>query len=177
MLWLSFFLTIASMFFNFTTDRLNIRPLVLSDKQMVFELLNSQSWIKYIGDRNIKSLEDSESYIKTIIENKNYHYHVIELMPEQIPIGIITFLYRNRQDFPDLGFAILPDYEGRGYAYEACKGYIDKLIINNVSNKILGITLVDNEKSIKLLEKLGFKFAYIKHDNQKQLSVYELNAS
>ena len=85
-----FFFTIAFMFFNFTTDRLNIRPLVLSDKQMIFELLNTSSWIKFIGDRNIKSIEDSENYIKAILVNKNYHYHVIELMPEQIPIGIIT---------------------------------------------------------------------------------------
>lgn len=161
------------MFFNFTTDRLNIRPLVLADKQMVFELLNSQSWIKFIGDRNIKSIEDSENYIKAIIENKNYHYHVIELMPEQIPIGIITFLNRNHQDFPDLGFAIMPNYEGRGYAYEACKGYLDKLIKNKVSKKILGIAQSENVKSIKLLEKLGFKYDQIKIENQKQLSVYE----
>lgn len=127
---------------------------------------------QFIGDRNIKSIEDSEHYIKAIIENKNYHYHVIE-MPEQIPIGIITFLNRNHQDFPDLGFAILPNYEGRGYAYEACKGYLDKLVKNKVSKKILGIAQSENVKSIKLLEKLGFKYDQIKLENQKQLSVYE----
>jgi RimJ/RimL family protein N-acetyltransferase len=160
------------MYKEIQTERLLIRPIKLSDKDFIYSLVNTNGWLKYIGDRNIKNSGDAENYILKILENKNYYYNVFEIKETKEPIGIITFLKRDSQEFPDIGFALLPQYEKKGYTFEASKKYLNEIIALNLYKKIIGITLPENYNSIKLLQRLGLEFEsnFTKHN--ETLSLY-----
>ena len=156
------------------TERLIIRPIALSDTDFILRLVNSDGWLKFIGERNIKTEEDSKKYITKILDNKNFYYSVFELKDTQKAIGIITFLNREEFEHPDIGFALLPEFEKKGYSFEAAKKYLDEIQSNNIAKTIIGITLPENIGSIKLLEKLGLKYKsdFVKDD--EKLLLFEL---
>jgi RimJ/RimL family protein N-acetyltransferase len=102
------------MYKELQTDRLLIRPIKIEDKEFIYSLVNSDGWLKYIGNRNIGNNNDAEKYIQKIIENKNFFYSIIEILETNEQIGILTFLNRESQEFPDIGFALLPQFEKKG---------------------------------------------------------------
>lgn len=140
----------------FKTSRLQIRPIELPDVAFMLRLVNTDGWLRFIGDRNVHSENDAEVYISKIRDTPNFYYNVVELNDSRVPIGVVSFIYRQGYDFPDLGFALLPECCGQGYAEEAARGYLEYLIQNEKLTKILGIVNSDNIRSIRLLEKLGF---------------------
>ena len=160
------------MYKEIQTERLLIRPIKLSDRDFIYSLVNTNGWLKYIGDRNIKNSGDAENYILKILENKNYYYNVFEIKETKEPIGIITFLKRDSQEFPDIGFALLPQYEKKGYTFEASKKYLNEIIALNLYKKIIGITLPENYNSIKLLQRLGLEFESNFTERNETLSLY-----
>jgi [ribosomal protein S5]-alanine N-acetyltransferase len=160
------------MYLNKSSDRLNIKPISLEDQEFILNLVNSEGWLKNIGDRNIKNLEDVSKYIDKILSHESYFYNVVELKATHEKIGIITFLYRATQKYPDFGFAFLPEFENKGFAFEASKIYLNEIFRNSTLDKIIGITMPSNKKSIKLLKKLGFEFEKIIIENEEKLSIY-----
>jgi len=159
--------------FNFTTDRLNLSPITLADDQFILELVNSPGWLRFIGDRNIHNTDDAQGYINKILSNFAFPYWVVSLKTDQTPIGVITFIKRDYLDFPDLGFAFLPDYMGAGYAFEAASTIKNYVLSKNITERILATTLPANVASIKLLAKLGFRFQQDMVINDDTLAVYE----
>ena len=139
------------------TDRLLIEPLTLSDNIFICELVNTEGWIKFIGNRNVHSKTEASGYIQKIIDNPNTAYFVVKLI-NKIKIGIVTFIKRDYLENPDIGFAFLPEYAGHGYAYEATNAVLKNLTQIFNLNQILATTLPENISSIKLLEKLGLSF-------------------
>jgi RimJ/RimL family protein N-acetyltransferase len=162
------------MYKELTTDRLLIRPINLGDKEFIFTLVNSDGWLKFIGDRKIRNSNDAEKYIQKILENTNYFYSVFEIYETKQPIGILTFLNRENQEFPDIGFALLPEFEKKGYTFEASKKYLDELKKQKLCNKIIGITVPTNDNSIKLLKRLGLEFQSNYIQDGKTLSLYSM---
>lgn len=157
---------------TFQTDRLILNELSSNDYEFIKELVNTQEWIQFIGQRNINSNEDSKAYIQKIIDNPNVKYWVVRLKDQQLPIGIITLIKRDYLEHHDIGFALLPKYSNNGYAYEAAKTVLDNLITNPLHTLILATTLQENTNSIKLLNKLGLRFnKEIKVENEL-LSVF-----
>lgn len=156
------------------TDRLNIRPIKLEDRDFIYTLVNTNGWLKFIGDRNIRNSNDAEKYIQKILENKNYYYNVFEICDTKQPIGIVTFLNRDSQEFPDIGFALLPQFEKNGYTFEASKKYLDEIIKLKSHKKIIGITVPKNENSIKLLQRLGLEFERNFTVDNEELSIYSM---
>lgn len=142
----------------FKTKRLVLNPLSLSDNLFIFDLLNTEGFIKFIGDRNIKTDEDALNYCQKIIGNTAIRYWVVKLKKDLVPIGIITFIKRDYLDYPDIGFAFLPDYAKKGYAFEAASTVLNAAFRDVNQRFILATTLKDNVHSIKLLEKLGLAF-------------------
>ncbi|MCH5685513.1 GNAT family N-acetyltransferase [Niabella sp. W65] len=57
-----------------------------------------------------------------------------------------------------MGFAFLPQFFHKGYAFEATKAVLLALVSSKRLEIILAISLPDNNPSIKLIEKLGLKF-------------------
>jgi len=163
------------------TERLILRELDIQDAQFMFQLLNSHGWIKYIGDRNIKSKEDAKEYIQkgplVSYAANRFGLYAIELKESKLAIGVCGLLKREYLEFVDIGFALLPEYEAKGYAYEAanaCLNYSkEKLNINNFS----AITLPANTRSIQLLKRLGFNYKknFIFESTNEELQLYSVN--
>lgn len=149
-----------------TTNRLLIEPLSLDDNDFIFELINTEGWIRFIGNRNINSATQAIDYIQKIIDNQNINYWVVKLKEENIKIGIITFIKRDYLDHYDIGFAFLPNYTHNGFAYEASVKILDFVSALPGQNSILATTVPENISSIKLLKKLGMNFEKeIERDN------------
>jgi [ribosomal protein S5]-alanine N-acetyltransferase len=157
------------------TKRLYLRPLHEKDSSFILELVNTKGWLEFIGDRKIYSLEDASEYIAMILHNHNYNYTVIEEKSTHIPIGVVSFLQRDNHLYPDLGFALLPEYEYQGFAFEACHTFLQYLKEHTSTDIIIGIAKSNNQKSIKLLQKLGFTFQYNYVEFRAEQAVFQLN--
>lgn len=160
------------MYKKLQTERLIIRPITVEDATFIIELVNSEGWLHFIGDRNIKTTVDAKKYINKILTNKSFFYSVFELETTQEKLGIITFLKRENKNYPDIGFALLPQFYKNGFAFEAAKKYMEALIADHKHEKILGITTPENLNSIKLLKKLGLTHHNNSIEDNKEWSIY-----
>ena len=157
------------------TGRLLIRPLLEEDSKFMFELLNTDDWLKYIGNRNIQSEREALAYIKNVNQiNKESSGNIwtVKLIGTNKDIGIITFIHRDYLDYNDIGFAFLPAFYNKGYAYEATKAVLIHLVEHRSVKTVYAITLPENRSSIKLLEKLGLSFERILERNDEKLHLY-----
>jgi RimJ/RimL family protein N-acetyltransferase len=143
---------------EFKTERLMLTTLNDHESKFIFELLNTEGWKKFIGERHIKNLADADAYIDRICNNKNVTYWVVKIKENNSSIGIITLIKRDYLEHHDIGFAFLPEFGKRGYAYEAANMILDYLFSKGSHKKILATTIPANTNSIQLLEKLGLKF-------------------
>jgi RimJ/RimL family protein N-acetyltransferase len=162
------------MYKNLETERLTINPLDENDALFILELLNSEGWLQFIGERNVKDENGAKEYIRQIKSTSSYYCSVFRLKGNGLAIGIVTFIYRENQHFPDIGYAMLPTHQKRGYAHEAVKRYIDEIFQENISEKVIGITRPENYPSIRLLEKLGSSFESTLVENGQNLALYGL---
>ena len=138
------------------TDRLFIRKLKNEDADFIFHLVNTPGWLKFIGDRNVQNIDDSMSFIKQAITTPGKDYFPIILKADEVPIGILSFMQRETLEYPDFGFALLPEYYQKGYCFEASYTLLNELLSHHSS--ILAVTKYNNLKTIRLLVKLGFQF-------------------
>lgn len=143
------------------TERLNLRHLNPNDGEFILELLNEPDWIKYIGDRGIRTIDDSKKYIQDgpmeMYEEHGIGLCVVELKESTTPIGVCGLIQRDFLKDVDLGFGFLSKYWGKGYAYEAAQGTLTYGVEELGYHRIAGFTSLDNEKSANLLQKLGMK--------------------
>lgn len=144
------------------TDRLILRRVVIEDSQFILELLNDPSWLRFIGDRGVKTLDDARHYIeKTLIamyERLGFGLYLAELKGEGIPIGLCGLLKRDSLEDVDLGFAFLPRFRRKGYAFESASAVMEYGKRSFGLNRLVAITSPDNHGSARLLERLGFTF-------------------
>jgi len=159
---------------TYSTARLLLTELALSDADFIAELVNTEEWIRYIGDRNIKTHEDAIAYVQKIMENASIRYWVVKLKEELTPIGIITLIRRDYLEHADIGFAFLPKYAGQGYAYEATAVVLEDALNGDGHARVLAITVASNRRSIQLLEKLGFRFSNEIDVEKEKLLVYSV---
>lgn len=146
--------------FHLETDRLKISKFTIGDAPFILKITNSNGWLTYIGDRNIHSIKDAENYLNNDpIASYGVHgfgLFKVALKNSNKSIGICGFKKRPELNYPDLGFAFLPEFEGKGYAFESSKALITWADKKIDYTKILAITLKENRRSISLLQRLGF---------------------
>jgi RimJ/RimL family protein N-acetyltransferase len=144
------------------TKRLVLRKLSVDDAKFVLELLNEPSFLRYIGDRGVRNLEDAAQYILNRLvasyERNGFGLYLVELKDGGIPIGISGLVKRDTLPDPDIGFAFLPAYWSKGYAVESAAAVLSYAKEKLGLNRILAITSRDNEASAKLLGKIGLRF-------------------
>lgn len=144
------------------TDRLILRQATVDDGEFILELLNDPSWLRYIGDRNVRTLDDARDYIsKSLVamyERLGFGLYLTELKGEGLPIGICGLIKRDSLDDVDIGFAFLPKFRGAGYAFESASAVMEYGKSNFGLKRIVAITSPDNHDSARLLKKLGLKF-------------------
>lgn len=143
---------------NIETERLFIRQYNLNDAAFIYKLMNSEGWVKYIGNRNINSIKDAEAYLLEnylpSYEKQGFGPYLVSLK-DGTPIGSAGLYQRENLENPDIGFAFLPDYLSKGYAFEAANAVMQYASEELKIRKIVGFTLKNNASSIKLLMKLG----------------------
>ena len=144
------------------TERLLLRRFTVDDAQFVLALLNEPSFLRYIGDKNVRNLEDAGQYILNgpvaTYNRHNFGLCVVELKESETPIGMCGLLKREELSSPDIGFAFLPDFWNKGFAFEAAVAVLRDARERLKLQRILAITSLDNDASIKLLQRLGFEF-------------------
>jgi RimJ/RimL family protein N-acetyltransferase len=160
------------------TKRLGLRELTLEDTDFILHLLNSPGWIQFIGDRNVKTHQQAVNYLQQgplqSYHENGFGLSLVEKKDDKTSIGMCGLLKRDSLANPDIGFAFLPDFQGQGYAFEIATATLayatDRLSIS----KVWAITLANNLKSIRLLEKLGLRFLKTHRfaDNKEELLVY-----
>ncbi len=156
------------------TKRLLLQPLSISNAAFIFELVNTDGWLQFIGSRNVNNAKDAETYIQNILNNTNIRYWVVSILDSKTPIGIITFIKRHYLPHHDIGFAFLPQYAKNGYAFEAANAVLQSLVADGKHSTILATTIPSNINSIKLLQKLGFKYNKEIEAQSEKLSLYIL---
>ncbi len=144
------------------TERLKLREFNSTDGEMIFELLNSPGWLKYIGTRSIETTDDAINYIETKLrkgyKESGFGFYLVELKSTGEKIGMSGLVKRDGLDNVDVGFALLPQFENKGYAYESTAAVMKFAKEQLKLSKLAAITVPYNTPSIKLLEKLGMKF-------------------
>ncbi len=144
------------------TERLILRKLTTDDAAFILKLLNEPSFIRYIGDKGVRCIDDACRYILTgpvdSYKRNGFGLYLVELKETGEPIGINGLVKRPALSDADIGFAFLPSYWSKGYAYESAAAVMvygrDVLGLN----RVLGITSPDNESSIKVLGKIGLRY-------------------
>lgn len=154
------------------SDRLLIEPLSSTDIRFILELLNTEGWLRFIGNRNINSESDAADYIARVHENPDITYWTVKRKEDDHAIGLVTLIKRDYLDFHDIGFAFLPSHFGNNYAYEATKAVLLNLLQHHAMESVVAITYPENFPSISLLEKLGFKFQNTFHRDEEVLNLY-----
>lgn len=144
------------------TDRLVLRRLTLNDAPFIMELVNDPSFLRYIGDRGVRSLQDARRYLLSgpiaSYERFGFGLYLVFLKATGDPVGMCGLLKRETLPDVDVGFALLPAHWRRGYAAEAAAAVIEHGRTRLGLKRIVAITSPDNVASIALLEKLGLKF-------------------
>jgi RimJ/RimL family protein N-acetyltransferase len=145
----------------FETERLILKPTSEEDADFFLKLVNAPKWLKYIGDRNLRTVEDSLTYIQNKIlpqrARLGYSSYILIRKLEKDKIGICGLYDRKGLEGIDIGFALMPEYEGKGYAFEAINQLIHIAFSEFGINELKAITTKDNLSSQKLLEKLGLR--------------------
>ena len=165
----------------FETERLILREIVESDAAFIVELLNSPSFIKYIGNRNIRSVAEARGaienvYRKSYAEN-NFGLYIVELKESDAAIGFCGFVKRDFLPEADIGFAFLPQFEKKGHGFESAAALLKYGREKLNFGRVLAITTPNNENSVKLLEKLGFVFENLIEvpPNNEKLKLFAAN--
>ena len=149
------------------TDQLILRWLSTDDAEFILELLNEPSFIRFIGDKGVRTLEDARDYILNgpvdMYNRLGFGLYLTELKGDGVPIGICGLIKRDALEDVDIGFAFLPRFWAKGYAYESASAVMayGKDVLG--LNRIVAITSPDNHASAKLLEKLGLRFERMIH--------------
>lgn len=145
---------------KYETDRLIIRSLNIDDADFIIRLLNEESFIRNIADKNVRTNADAINYLThgpmLSYEVNGFGLNLVALKSSGTPIGMCGLLKREELEYPDLGYALLPEFCGRGYAREAANSILQEEVISSGLNTILAITFPDNSSSNKLLKKIGF---------------------
>ena len=171
------------------TERLILREIAENDAEFMLDLLNQPSFIKYIGDRNVRTVEAAREFIETryrksYAEN-GFGLYAVELKAGAVRnpqlrspnplIGICGFVKRDTLPDADIGFAFLPQFERQGYAFESASAVLrygkEKLGLR----RVLAITTPDNESSGRLLAKLGFAFERLIESGGETLRLFSVN--
>ena len=160
------------------TKRLSLRLFTTDDAEFILLLLNEPSFLRYIGDKKVRNLEDARQYILSgpvaSYERNGFGLFLVELRESHTPIGMCGLLKREELPNPDIGFALLPAFWNKGLAFEAAAAVLRDARERLGHQRLLAITSLDNEASIKLLQRLGLRFeSVIKlSDDREQVKLF-----
>jgi len=159
------------------TPRLIIRQFNHNDAEFIVRLLNEESFIENIADKQIRNNADAKEYLTNGPMASYQHFgfglNAVLLKGCATPIGICGLLKRAELDHPDLGYAFLPEFCGKGYAQEAADAVLKNVIATHALKTILAVTSLTNQSSHNLLKKVNFSFTGTVEIYGSQSNIYE----
>lgn len=159
-----------------TTERLVLREFEATDSEFIIKLLNTDGWLRYIGDRYVRDLKQGVEFIEGRLmpsyTEHGFGFYVVESKSTKECLGMCGLVKRDGLENVDIGYAFLPEHFGKGYAYESSLAVVefakDKLKLGSLDS----ITMSINAPSIKLLERLEFSFEKNILLNNEELMLY-----
>lgn len=146
--------------FVLETPRLALRRFTREDADFILELVNDPSWIRFIGDKGVRSLEDARRYLEAgpipLYEKHGFGLWAVERKPDGERLGMCGLVKRDHLAHVDLGFAFLPRHRSQGYARESAEGVLAHARDALRLTRLVAITVPANDASARLLGKLGF---------------------
>lgn len=144
------------------TERLVLRIITSDDAAFYLRLVNEPSWLQYIGNRGVHTLEQACLAISqgptSMFERFGFCLYLVELKSDATPIGLCGLIKRETLNDVDIGFAFLPEYWGQGYAYESAFAVTEHGRNKIGLKRLVAIVAPDNSSSIRLIERLGMTF-------------------
>jgi RimJ/RimL family protein N-acetyltransferase len=144
------------------TERLVLRRISIEDAPFIMELVNVPAFIQFIGDKGVRTLDDARDYILKVpvdsYERYGFGLYLCELKDGKAPIGTCGLIKRDSLEDVDIGFAFLPRFWGKGYCYEAAAAVLAMGKTALGLDRIVAIVSPDNDRSIRVLKKLGMRF-------------------
>jgi RimJ/RimL family protein N-acetyltransferase len=144
------------------TPRLNLRKMNEDDGEFIIGLLNDAAFLRYIGDKRVRTIEDAHQYLQTgpmaSYQRFGFGLYLVELRESGEPIGMCGLLKRDALEDVDIGFAYLPQHRSKGYAVEAASAVMRHARAGLGLGRIVAITSQDNDGSARVLKKVGFRY-------------------
>ena len=162
------------------TQRLFLRRLMRDDAEFIRSLLNEPSWLEFIGNKKVYTLNDAKKYIEltpmTMYERYGFGLFLVCDKGSSVPMGLCGLMKRDNLDDADLGYAFLPEFCHKGFAIEAVESVLGYAKNTHQLSQILTLSKSSNEASIKLLKKVGFLFDRDLKllENEENLHIYTL---
>lgn len=144
------------------TERLALRHLTADDAHFIRELLSEPSWLEFIGDRRVRSVDEARAYLAkgpiAMYQRCGFGLWLVELKETAQPMGMCGLVRRDTLEDVDIGFAFLPRFWGKGYAEESARAVLAYGREVLKLSRIVAITSPGNARSIRLLGKIGLRF-------------------
>ncbi len=144
-----------------STSRLLLQRFTESDAPFILELLNDSDWLRFIGDKSVRTLDDAQRYLVNgpvaMYARAGFGLWRVDLQDSHMPIGMCGLIRRDGVADVDIGFAFLPAFRAKGYAREAAWATLAYGHGTLGLKRIVGFTAPDNLSSIQLLEKIGMR--------------------
>jgi [ribosomal protein S5]-alanine N-acetyltransferase len=144
------------------TDRLTLRKLSVEDAPFIFELVNDPAFLRFIGDKGVRTLDEARDYILQgpvdSYERLGFGLYLVELKESPKAIGMCGLIKREVLEDVDIGYAFLPEFRGKGYAFEAAAAVMAFGKSEFALPRIIAVVSAENHGSIRVLEKLGLRF-------------------
>lgn len=143
------------------TERLALRELTLDDAPFILGLLNDRDFIRHIGDKGVRSLEDARRYLRdgplASYARFGYGLWLAERRADGAALGMCGLVRRDTLPHADIGYALLPAYRAAGYASEAAAAVKDHAFGALGLPRLLAIVSPANPGSARVLEKIGLR--------------------
>ena len=144
------------------TERLTIRAFTLDDAAFIVTLVNDPDWLRFIGDKAVKTREDARRYLATgplaMYERYGFGLCAIERNKNRATIGMCGLIRREGLEDVDIGYALVPEVRGQGFALEAARAVLEHGLTTLRIYRIVAITDPDNAASTRVLEGIGMRF-------------------
>lgn len=144
------------------TERLHLRRVTPQDAGLMLAIWNDPAFVRFVGDRGIRSLDEALAAMQTgafrLYAEFGYGPYALSLKEDGRQVGICGLFRREHLEHPDIGFALLPDFCGQGYAYEASVAVLAHARDDLGIKTLTAIVSPHNMASIALIEKLGLRF-------------------
>jgi RimJ/RimL family protein N-acetyltransferase len=148
-----------------TTARLTLCRLTENDAPFIFRLVNEPSWLRFIGDKGVRTLDDARRYLREgpldMYAQRGFGLYLVLRNADEQPIGMCGLIKRDALPDVDIGFAYIPESWGNGYAVEAAQAVVAHARDDFGLTRLVAITSLDNDASIRVLGRIGMTFEKI----------------